>query len=204
LETDEIIGAFHKAPGAVVDRRFGSGLRRDSEGGAPSGFVGVGELSGSAAWTSDDGLTWSLTPDSPLDRDGRFMTSIARQGAKHVAVSGGGNGGDIAVWQSDDGVNWTFLSQVYQPTGIEQFTPAAIAASNSGLVVAVNDRMGVLLDSEADTTAIWTSTDGVNWTRTEGDGTLVGGLIRSVAASDTTVIAGGHSANGAVVWVGSS
>jgi hypothetical protein len=182
---------------------FGVGVMNDIES-APSEYVGVGELSGSAAWTSDDGLSWSLTPDSPLDRDGRFMASIARQGAKYVAVSGRWDGGDIAAWQSDDGANWAFLSEVYPPAGIERFTPTAIAASNSGFVVAANDEMGRFSDSEGDTTAVWTSTDGINWTRAEGDENLLGGLIWSVAASDTTVVAGGHSANGAVIWVGSS
>ncbi len=182
---------------------FGVGEMNDIES-APSGYVGVGELSGSAAWTSDDGLSWSLTPDSPLDRDGRFMASLARQGAKYVAVSGRWDGGDIAAWQSDDGANWAFLSEVYPPAGIERFTPTAIAASNSGFVVAANNEMGISSDSAVDTTAVWTSTDGINWTRAEGDEDLLGALIWSVAASDTTVVAGGHSANGAVIWVGSS
>lgn len=182
---------------------FGVGWMNDIEP-APSGFVGVGELSGSAAWTSADGRTWSLTPDSPLDRDGRFMTSVARQGSKHVAVSGRGDGGDIAVWQSDDGINWGFLSQVYPPTGLEAFTPTAIAASNSGFVVTASDRMGLNPESEVDTAAVWTSTDGVSWTRVEGDESFVGGLIWTVAASDTTIVAGGASANGAVIWMGSS
>jgi hypothetical protein len=64
--------------------------------------------------------------------------------------------------------------------------------------------MGTFSDSEVDTTAVWTSTDGTNWTRAESDEDLLGGLIWSVAASDTTVVAGGHSTNGAVIWVGSS
>lgn len=182
---------------------FGVGWMNDIES-APSGFVGVGELSGSAAWTSADGLTWSLSPDSPLDRDGRFMVSIARQGVKHVAVSGRGDGGDIAVWRSDDGVNWAFLSEVYSPTGIERFMPTAVAASNSGFVVAASDRIGLYSESEAATAAVWTSTDGVSWTRAEGDEDLAAWLIWSVAASDTTIVAGGTSANGAVIWLGSS
>jgi len=64
--------------------------------------------------------------------------------------------------------------------------------------------MGTLSDSEVDTTAVWTSTDGVDWTPAEGGEDLLGGLIWSVAASDTTVVAGGYSANGAVIIVGRS
>jgi len=182
---------------------FGVGEMNDIAS-APSGFVGVGERSGSAAWTSDDGLTWPLTPDSPLDSDGRFMASIARQGAKFVAVSGRWDGGDIAVWQSDDGANLAILSEVHSPTGIERFTPTAIAASNSGFAVAAYDEMGRSSDSTLDTTAVWTSTDGINWTRADVDENLLGEVIWSVAASDTTVVAGGYSADGAVIWVGSS
>lgn len=182
---------------------FGVGGMSDIEA-TPSGYVGVGELSGAAVWTSEDGLNWSLTPDSPLDRDGRFMASIARQGADYVAVSGAWDGREIAVWKSDDGVNWTFLSEVHPATGIERFTPTAIAASNSGFVVSAIDEMGIFSDSGADTTAVWTSTDGIIWTRAESDENLLGGLIWAVAASDTTVVAGGYSDNGAVIWVGSS
>ena len=169
----------------------------------PSGYVGVGELSGAAVWTSDDGLNWSLTPDSPLDADGRFMASIARQGADYVAVSGAWDGREIVAWKSDDGVNWTFLSEVHPATGVERFTPTAMAASNSGFVIAANDEMGIFSDSGVDTTAVWTSTDGVIWTRAESDENLLGGLIWAVAASDTTVVACGYSDNGAVIWVGS-
>jgi len=182
---------------------FGVGWMNDVES-APQGFVGVGGLSGSAAWTSYDGLTWSLSPDSPLDRDGRFMASLARQRNRHVAVSGRGDGGDIVAWLSEDGINWAFLSQVYSPANAERFMPTGVAASSSGFVVVASDRMGMDSNSDAATAAAWTSTDGVSWTRAEGDEDLGTGVLWSVAASDTTVVAGGWSPDGAVIWVGSS
>lgn len=83
------------------------------------GVVAVGETTdqaGAMAWTSTDGLSWSLAPVQPALSNGGFqmvMTAVAWDGAGFDAAgwkSDAGNGSAV-VWRSKDGRDWMRLPQ---------------------------------------------------------------------------------------------
>lgn len=162
---------------------------------AGPGLVAVGE----GAWTSVDGIVWSRAPDFDAILDGGGMSSVTVFGTGLVAV------GDGAVWTSVDGIVW---SQVPHDEPIFGGGPDVevgvwdVTVGGPGLVAVGVDWSGP--DAGA---AVWTSLDGLIWTRVPHDEEVFGGAgvqgISGVTAAGPGLVAVGTERSGrqqAVVW----
>jgi hypothetical protein len=163
-----------------------------------------------AVWTSTDGSTWQRVPD-----DGAFggpgnqgMWSVADGPNGLVAVgwdqSESDNSGPMAaVWTSPDGLTWSRVPGVEQALASPDGTAMlSVTASAQGYVAA-----GSIDDySESTDAAVWTSPDGVTWTRVPDDGSVFGGpqkqeifSVRRVPGGFVAVGADGNE-TAAAVW----
>jgi hypothetical protein len=182
------------------------------------GFVAVGRSGSdgenSAVWVSEDGITWSLLPNGEPPLDGFAMFGVTAGGPGIVAVGfdfdpdGPGStrvaGG--AMWTSEDGFSWTKTVVGGENSQIFDVTPGG-----PGLV-AVGTATGTVDHpySPVSRAAVWTSVDGITWTRVPDDpdvfGELEGGWNRSmpaVAAGEPGLVAiegGGPGAPEHAVW----
>ncbi len=122
----------------------------------------------SVVWVSLDGLTWTRLPldESVLGR-GTLMRSVAAYDGGFVEVGSDDAGGDAdaAVWVSPDGRGWTRVPHDESAFGGEadQFM-ISVAAFDGGLV-AVGESSSLSKMSAA----MWTSPDGLSWTRVPPD-----------------------------------
>jgi hypothetical protein len=129
-----------------------------------------------AAWASPDGIEWRLVTPQGEGFVDAYMHTIVETGHGYIAVGGSPFGTDLmAGWISADGANW---SRLPSPTGdvaaehgyMEAY---AITDINTGLYAA-----GLDFDagrSLKEIPALWVSSDGSSWERTDVD--QAGGLI---------------------------
>ncbi|MDJ0925771.1 MAG: hypothetical protein QNJ77_14540 [Acidimicrobiia bacterium] len=152
-------------------------------------LVAVGEdVSGAAAWTSPDGLTWARVPIDEAAFGGRLET-IAEGGPGLVAVGGG------QAYTSLDGAEWMeALCPECSPDGEFGYV-ADLAVGESGLVA-----VGNATDEGTGTAFLWTSADGITWTRVAYDGIVE---MEGVTAGGPGFVAVGHSPSGAEVLTSS-
>jgi hypothetical protein len=159
-----------------------------------------------AVWTSVDGLTWSRVPhdDAVFGLAGaQEMTSVTVGGPGLVAVGSqslladtvpSGNDprapvpeeGDLdaAVWVSVDGITWSRVphdESIFGGSGHQAMT--SVTAGGPGLVAVGTDGLDNTVDA-----AVWTSVDGVTWSRVPDDAAVLGGENSQHMAS---VVAGG-------------
>jgi len=187
-------------------------------GGGP-GLVAVGiDWPGSgvdaraAVWTSVDGITWSRVPHDEAVFGGeraQFMTSVTIGGPGLVAVGFDQSGGsfgylgidrDAAVWTSVDGITWSRVPHDEAVFGGEGFQEMnSVTAGGPGLVAVGTDESGG--DSD---TAVWTSADGITWSRVSHDEAVFGGEfaqeMSSVIAGGPGLVAVGADSRKAAVW----
>lgn len=144
--------------------------------GATGGWFGVGDA---AVWTSVDGITWTrVTHDENVfgGANSQTMWDVTVGGPGLVAVGHDGHGilddvsdVDAAVWTSVDGVTWLRV-----PHDEEVFGRAwmeSVTVGGPGLV-AVGGTDGYFTDGDA---VVWTSTDGITWSRVPHDESIFGG-----------------------------
>ncbi|MGI9658761.1 MAG: hypothetical protein ACR2OD_07625 [Gaiellaceae bacterium] len=192
------------AGGASSDR---AGRMNSVSAGGP-GLVAVGEEGFDAAvWVSEDGAAWSRVPpedallggaDDPWER----MMSVTRFGTGLVAVGfaeDAATGLGAAVWTSADGVRWArVLDDEAALGGPGGQTMLSVTAGGPGLVAVGWDQP---LGRDA---AVWTSADGVSWSRVEHDDAVFGGLgyqsMSAVIAGGPGLVAVGRDRTGPVVW----
>jgi hypothetical protein len=165
-----------------------------------SGLVAVGfrfdepELMGlsPAVWTSIDGIVWSPVRFDRTTLGGNWMHSVTAGGPGLVAV--GSDGWSAAVWTSPDGVTWTRVPHDPEVFGVDlagdsEWGPGAemysVTSGGPG-VVAVGSVgpsptwiNGEMVEPEAEhswkNAAVWTSPDGLIWTRIPHDEAVFGG-----------------------------
>jgi len=129
-----------------------------------------------AVWYSSDGRSWARVPhdDAVFGGEGdQAMNSVAAGGPGLVAVGyDGREPSDAAVWVSADGISWTRVPHDERFLVGEDAVMSSVIASGSGMVAVGSD--GPQFHRRA---AVWTSPDGVRWTRVyldvvvfEGDG----------------------------------
>jgi hypothetical protein len=188
---------------------LGSGEMYDVTTGGP-GLVAVGEASTDAAvWTSVDGITWSRAPhdDAALGGAGaQTMRSVIAGGPGLVAVGGDWSGGNerAAVWTSVDGITWSRVPHDEEVFGGDGALGMwRVAAGGPGLVVVGLDSRG----SHHEHGAVWTSVDGITWSRVPHDEDVFSGVadieIWGVAAGGPGLVAVGADTSGAraaAVW----
>jgi class 3 adenylate cyclase len=172
------------------------------------GYQGLGGDRDAAAWVSDDGFAWhqAEVPEQQRDQGTQEMRGIAARGNNLVAVGEDGLSGnyDAAAWFSKDGTRWQRRPQppdVFGGPGEQIMT--SLVASGSGFVAVGWSTVTSDLDAQ-----VWTSEDGMEWSRLSYDEAIFGGaedqLLWGVAFSEGTFIAVGRDDDGggsdAAVW----
>ena len=142
-----------------------------------------------AVWTSSNGITWSRVPhdEEVFGSRGGFqqMLGVTVGGPGLVAVGWGGfnDREDAAVWTSSDGITWSRVphdEEVFGSRGGFQ-QMLGVTVGGPGLVAVGRDWSGG--DEDA---AVWTSSDGITWSRVPHDEAAFGGEGNQWMASVTT------------------
>lgn len=177
---------------------FGSGQRMTSVTTGGPGLVAVGNDWSSghetpAVWTSIDGFVWSRAPhDEAVFGSNLKMYSVVAGGPGLVAVgdSQAPDSVTAAVWTSVDGITWSRVPHDEALFGGGNRSISSVAVGGPGLVAVGYDASG--MDSYAG--AVWTSVDGIAWSRVPHDEALFGGgtFINSVAVGGPGLVAGGY------------
>jgi hypothetical protein len=168
-------------------------------------FVAVGydygipdEQANAIVWVSPDGTGWSLVPDLAGvfgGPDNQMMTGVVEGGPGLVAVGWDSQGLDTraAVWTSDDGLTWSRVTDdgaIFD--GSQRQSMSGVAFGPGGLVAVGFDESGGDLDA-----AVWTSQDGLAWTKVPADPEVFGGAgdqrMKAVAAAGPGYVAVGDS-----------
>ena len=179
------------------------------------GVVGVGSSGeagdlDAAVWTSVDSVTWSRIPHDETVFGGegvQVMNSVSAGGPGLVAVGADASGRDFdaAVWASVDGITWSRIPHdetVFGGAGHQ--TINGVTTTGAGLVAVGSGGSGGDLDA-----AVWTSTDGITWSRAPHDETVFGGpgvqRMNSVTTTGAGLVAVGYFEQGsfninAAVW----
>ena len=150
-----------------------------------------------AVWTSVDGITWTRVFESDtLLTEGIELVAAGESGLVAVGAASGGPSGQPRTWTSPDGLSWTVHEDV------PQFS--AIAATGSGFVAVGTEELtenachaGAVGDCRA---AVWTSVDGITWTRVPHNDATFGAGPDKQMMSDVTAIDSGLLAVGTSVW----
>jgi hypothetical protein len=215
---------------------LGFGMNSVTAGGP--GLVAVGAwgeqptVIDAKVWTSVDGLTWTRVPHDEAVFGGegaQIPWSVTAGGPGLVAV--GEDGAGAAVWTSVDGFDWVQVSddeaifsatygsdfatdsRVYQP-------PPAGAGLAMNEVIAVGHGLvavgGPTYDHRGPIdgvlgAAVWTSPDGITWSRVPHDTAVFGGTgeigISSVTTAGSNLVAVGSNQHSieidanAAVWL---
>ena len=181
------------------------------------GLVAVGSEDGglepgAAVWTSVDGITWSRVPHNKEIFGGEDSRQMQTDGAGRKAMNGvtaggpglvavGSDGFDAAVWTSPDGVTWSRVphdESVFGGATTQSMWSVTVASP--GLVAVGGDSSG---DDVA--AAVWTSPDGVNWSRVPHNKEVFGGAgfqnMQGVTVGGPGLVAVGDAESDAAVWL---
>ncbi|HSR44727.1 MAG TPA: hypothetical protein VLT15_05775 [Acidimicrobiia bacterium] len=152
------------------------------------GFVAVGEdiaedgTGISAVWVSEDGITWSRVSHDEASFGGQeqtnvFMKDVTAFGSGLVAVGMESTGSsiDAAAWISADGVTWERVPPDEAVFGGPQYQIMwAVVPAGPGLV-AVGQGGDHFGERPGQPAAVWTSTDGRDWSRVPDQAALLSG-----------------------------
>lgn len=159
------------------------------------GFVG-GPSSSSNVYNSTDGINWTqLSTSGTIYTDRHFFDAVVYDNKMWVigGLSDSGTVGNSDIWSSTDGVNWT------QSTPIGTYFNGRfhhkMAVFNNKMYViggANNNGLNVYGD-------VWSSTNGINWTKETNDGAYFSGRYSHevVVKGDTMYVIGGADVYGA-------
>ncbi|HEX7950236.1 MAG TPA: hypothetical protein VF494_07790 [Candidatus Limnocylindrales bacterium] len=160
-----------------------------------TGYVALGRLgtggraTGSIAWHSSDGLTWSRI-DDPALAAGLAVSLVATPDGL-LAVGSDGDEREAVAWSSADGTRWSRARS--EPARLhfgEKIRMTDVVVTASGYV-GVGNYVGV----QYGTGTSWLSTDGLHWTRAPDQPTLGQGEPEAVIAwRDRLVIVGSRGA----------
>lgn len=135
-----------------------------------------GECDLVVAWTSSDGLTWQPGHREPLHEwQGTSLWDVAPGGPGFVAVGGslGTRSWDAAVWTSPDGSAWTRVPDEGSVSGSRGRDVFVHAVTRGGPgVVAVGSEQH---QDRCTRAVVWTSRDGLGWTRAPDDAAALRG-----------------------------
>jgi DNA-directed RNA polymerase specialized sigma24 family protein len=173
-----------------------------------------------AVWTSDDGVTWARVPHDESIFGGKGeveMTSVTTGGPGLVVVGSersidegwydegwyGVESETAVVWTSVDGITWSRLA--LGDAVLDGDAMQSVTRGGPGLV-AVGSAPSAMGESIA---AIWTSVDGLNWSRVpytrnvfgDGKGWQGGVGASSVTAGGPGLVAVGGPDSAAIVWI---
>ena len=165
-----------------------------------------------AVWVSSDGLAWDRLPHDQSafgGADVQEMWSVTSGGPGLVAVGSDRteSGADAAVWVSSDGLTWDRLPHDESVFGGEGFHEMfSVTRGDRGFVAVGHHQTGS--DHDA---AVWTSGDGMTWSRVVHNESVFGGPSNQDMANVTrggpgfVAVGSDWSANdfNAAVWISS-
>jgi hypothetical protein len=155
-------------------------------------------------------LTWSRVAYDEAGLSGDeagFLASVVAGGPGFVAVGsadqevpGSSRHRSVAaVWTSPDGATWSRVPHDDQVFAVGQLE--SVIVGGPGLVAVGMDESDGYTDIDA---AVWTSPDGINWSRVPHDEAVFGGSrnqwISDVAIGGPGLVAVGSDRAGAAVW----
>jgi hypothetical protein len=160
-------------------------------------------------WTSPDGITWSRAPHNETVFDGASMNSVTTGGPGLVAVGDGERGddehSDVVVWTSPDGITWSRVP--HDNAAFDGASMVSVVAGAFGLVAVGTgwDDVAVGADWDEGRAAVWTSPDGITWSRVRSDETVFGKntAMKSVTIGGPGLVAVGRDWSdgaSAAVW----
>lgn len=160
------------------------------------GLVAVGfenelPLGGDAVvWISDDGMSWSCVPDDEAAFEGAIMFDVTAFGPGLVAVGS-------AAWTSPDGLTWTRVPLAPD----EDARMSSVTVGGPGLVAVGSVDIETELDPDYSIAAVWTSPDGLTWSRLPYDEAVLGDAdLSDVTVGGPGLVAVGSADNHAAVW----
>jgi hypothetical protein len=207
---------------------FGGGEMNSVTVGGPGlvavGSAGVAAVSAgvAAVWTSVDGITWSRVPhdEAVFSTTGnqvmsrvQKMNSVTAGGPGLVAVGWSGVGdfssvlrdpGSAMVWTSPDGITWSRVAhdEAVFGTADKAQGMTSVAVGGPGLVAVGTERVGQD-EAVGVRAAVWTSVDGITWSRVPHDeavfGAETGQWMWGVTAGGPGLVAIGNERH-AAVW----
>jgi len=154
-----------------------------------------------AVWTSPDGIAWTRVSHDPETFGYGEMRQVVAGASGLVAV--GDQDGTAAVWTSPDGLTWTLHQGIHSEynrgAGID-----AVTATPDGFVGVGTEETsenachdGASGDCRA---MVWTSPDGITWTRVPHDESIFGGGPDKQMMRDVTTVGDHIVAVGTSVW----
>ena len=198
-------GAWSRVLEDEIGSYFHDGFAAVTAGGPGLVAVGAATDDGQSAsvWTSVDGLTWSKVPydEAVFGAGAGWIYGVTVGGPGLVAVGmadGPDEGGDAAVWTSADGLTWSRVPHdeaLLGGPGHQEMRD--VVAVGSGLVA-----VGVDESQDGEVAAVWTSVDGLTWSRVPDDEAIFAGDMSSVTSTESGVVAVGGDGPNAAVWVG--
>ena len=204
--------AFWRSPDGITWRRapaspdFEDARPTSIAAGGP-GLVAVGTTGPASTpgpaivWTSPDGLRWSRAPAGPVFEGARMRTVANVPGIGLVAAGEDLAGDTGAVWTSTDGRTWAKAptSPDLGRPGIQVRMNAAIAGG-PGVVIVGTATEGTQYGEGV----VWTSPDGLAWTRAPRTVELTDAELTAVTAWGGGIVAvgdrGAPDAYVATVW----
>lgn len=165
-----------------------------------TGFVAVGfGLDGGGTFLrSSDGKTWKSGTSGP----GSGPPSDIAAGPNGI-VAIGTLDEKTASWFSTDGIHWQYHLKVFPKSlgASDLVTVTDVVATPTGWLAVGRDDEACFVACESNTqrAMVWTSTDGLSWTRVRS-AALPGGGMNSVTATEGGFVAGGDSEGRAAFW----
>lgn len=174
------------------------------------GFIAFGDnevTNRAVVWTSPDGYTWTrVSDDAAVFKADIHAITVGGPGL--VAVGSGHESCEPVVWTSPDGYSWTRLP--HDPTVFGDSSECGwfgglirisdVSAGGPGLVAVGSDLFGAQA-------AVWTSPDGMTWTRVPDDPAVLGATtdepyteMTSVAEVGDGLVAVGTMGDAAAAW----
>ncbi len=163
---------------------------------ARTGLVAVGTTGDTsagraAAWVSRDGLQWTRAPAQPSLEDGAMLSVTATAGGL-AAVGRIASGDRAAAWTSTDGLAWTRAPDAASFASSSTYAPHAemsdVLATDDSLVA-----VGWNSSASNGSAVVWTSTDGLAWTRATAESGFSGGGMNGVALGRRVIVAVGST-----------
>jgi hypothetical protein len=174
------------------------------------GLVAVGSAgvwANAGVWTSADGIEWSRLPHDEDVFGNASMLSVTAGGPGLVAVGSAGGLRELvagptevvaAVWTSVDGIRWSRV-----PPDEETFGGGGHEHDQGMRSVVVGGPGLVAVGSDGSAAAVWTSVDGITWSRVSDQEAIFGGedqIMNSVAVGGPGLVAVGSAGSAAAVW----